>query len=71
MRMLNSKGMRQPRRALLLVQAAIEISEVLTASPNRREDSASAALRIRLCLLLALPHGMLLEPEQQRCTSQR
>ena len=51
----------------LLMQAAVQIGQLPTAAPHRREHPAAAALGIRLRRLLALLHGLLLQSEEQRC----
>ena len=58
------------RRVSLLLEAAIELPEVLPARPHGRENSGTAALCICCCLLLALLHRMLLEAVQEGCMEQ-
>ena len=53
-----------------LLEAAVEVVEVLAACPDHREGAPSSALRIRPSLCTALLHGVLLELVDQGCMIQ-
>ena len=59
--------MQDGRQGALLVQALVEVVQLRPAGPDGGEDPAAAALGVRLCGLLALRHGLLLQPEQECC----
>lgn len=50
-----------------LLEAAVEVVEVLAACPDHREGAPSGALRVRPSLCTALLHGVLLELVDQGC----